>query len=195
MYITSPFTDGGVPAPGLSPVITIKSVPDGTTIVNAAAMTDIGDGIYYYDFTLYDENKDYAIISDGGASLANSERYQFAGNENFLEDIKTLTDPLTSDSTATIIQIQALQSDVTNIQSDITLMQADLKRTLGLMHENIFIDNPTYDSDGNMDAARVRIYSDPGSVGTDSDVIGSYIITSVTDGPGRFTNWAQTRIS
>jgi len=70
-----------------------------------------------------------------------------------------------------------------------------LKRIVGLVHENIFIDNPTFDSDGNMTSARLRIYSDPTDVGTSTNVIGTYNISAPGNGPGKFTNWSQIRIS
>ena len=70
-------------------------------------------------------------------------------------------------------------------------MGADLKRVLGLMHENIFIDQPVYDDDNNLESARVRIYSTAGSVGTDSNVLATYTITAPGSGPGKFLSWKQ----
>ena len=74
-------------------------------------------------------------------------------------------------------------------------MDSDLKRLLGLTHENIFIDNPNYDTDGNLTSARLRIYSNPASVGTGSNVIGTYQISAPSSAPGQFINWQQVRIS
>jgi len=71
---------------------------------------------------------------------------------------------------------------------------ADLKRILGLMHENIYIDNPVYDSDNNLTSARVRIYSVPGSVGTTNDIIGTYTISAPSTAPGKFTSWSQIKV-
>jgi len=71
---------------------------------------------------------------------------------------------------------------------------ADLKRILGLMHENIYIDQPSYDSDNNLTSARVRIYSVAGSVGTTNDVIGTYTITAPSTAPGKFTTWSQIKV-
>jgi len=68
-----------------------------------------------------------------------------------------------------------------------------LKRALGLMHENIFIDNASYDTDNNLIGARVRIYSDAVSVGTVNNVIGTYTITSVGTAPGKFSSWKQVK--
>ena len=67
-------------------------------------------------------------------------------------------------------------------------------RTLGLVHHNIYIDNPTYDEHGNMISGRVRIYSDAASVGTNNNVIETYLITSDGTECGQFTYWEQTKI-
>ena len=67
-------------------------------------------------------------------------------------------------------------------------------RTLGLVHHNIYIDNPTYDEHGNMISGRVRIYSDAASVGTNNNVIDTYLITSDGTECGQFTYWEQTKI-
>ncbi len=67
-------------------------------------------------------------------------------------------------------------------------------RTLGLVHHNIYIDNPTYDEHGNMTSGRVRIYSDAASVGTNSNVIETYLITADGTECGKFTYWEQVAI-
>lgn len=69
-----------------------------------------------------------------------------------------------------------------------------LKRVLGLAHENIFIDNPVYDNDGNLTSARVRIYSNSSDVGTSNGVIGAYQITAPSSAPGRFITWKQIKL-
>lgn len=80
--------------------------------------------------------------------------------------------------------IQVYSSDFDNISDD-------LGKVLGLVHQNIFIDEPIYDKDGNLTSSRLRIYSNSGSVGTDQNVISTYQITSIGDGPGKFINWKQ----
>jgi len=64
-------------------------------------------------------------------------------------------------------------------------------RTLGLVHHNIYIDNPTYDEHGNMTSGRVRIYSDAASVGTNNNVIETYLITADGTECGKFSYWEQ----
>lgn len=76
---------------------------------------------------------------------------------------------------------------------NVKVIAEDQKRLLGLVHENIFIDNTEYDATGNLIAARVRIYSDASSVGTDLNVIGTYTIQVVTSGAGKFVSWSQRR--
>ena len=87
MKILAFFTDDGVPAEGLSPTIRIRDMSNNSLVVTDAVMTEVGDGHYQYNFTTYNIDKNYAIRCDGGATLANAERYTYAGNENYIEDI------------------------------------------------------------------------------------------------------------
>jgi hypothetical protein len=79
-------------------------------------------------------------------------------------------------------------------ESYVIEIDTNLKRALGLLHENIFIDQPTYDTNNNLVSARVRIYSNPFDVGTAISVIGTYTITAVGDGAGKFTTWQQVKV-
>lgn len=87
MDILAFFTNQGIPATGLSPIIRIRDVSDGSLLVTDAAMTEVGDGHYKYDFTTYNAKREYAIRCDGGVVLPSSERFTFAGNENYFEDV------------------------------------------------------------------------------------------------------------
>ena len=163
-WVLAFFTDSNGPVTGLSPTVRIRDLSDGSLVVTDAALVEKGDGHYAYDFTLYDYEKSYAVRVDGGVSLANAFRYKHSGNDNFSDDIDSILD------------------------NNITL-----QRIIGLVHENIYIDNPVYDGDNNLTSARVRIYSTPASVGTANNVIGTYTITAPGDGAGRFTSWSQVR--
>ncbi len=265
MNILAFFTKYGEPATGLTPTIRIREIPAGTLVVTDDLMTEVGDGFYNYDFTSYDSNKDYSIRSDGGVTLPESERYVYAGNENYIQDIENANDNISTQLTSISGSIDNISTDLISISGDIQVIdnnissisntvnnistdlisvsgniikidtnligisgsidnistdlisvsgsidnistdlvnisasiyenQDYLKRIVGLVHENIYIDNPTFDSDGNMTAARLRIYSDPLDVGTDTNVIGTYQISAPGDGPGKFTSWSQIRIS
>jgi len=79
MYILSFFTNSGVPETGLSPTINIRGVPSGDLIVSAGNMSEVGDGFYCYEFTEGSPNEEYAARTDGGAGLADIDRYKFIG--------------------------------------------------------------------------------------------------------------------
>jgi len=84
--------------------------------------------------------------------------------------------------------------DVYVEESDLTGIYEIVIKTLGLSHHNIYIDDPTYDDSGNLVDARVRTYSNPASVGTASDVIETYRITSDGTQCGQFSYWKQVKI-
>lgn len=79
MIITAIFKNQGVPATGLTPTIDIYNVTGSLQVVTAAAMIEVGGGIYKYDFATFDSTLDYAVICDGGSSLGNADRYATGG--------------------------------------------------------------------------------------------------------------------
>lgn len=89
MIIVVPFTKYGVPENGLSPTIRIMDAETGG-VIQTGTMFLLQNGFYKYDFSGYNEKKQYAIAIDGGSSLPNGERYKFAGNENYIEDIESV---------------------------------------------------------------------------------------------------------
>lgn len=75
MILTKHITDQGVPATGLSPLISIWTV-SGQKVINEQSMTEIAGGFYKFDFSNYDATVDYCILVDGGATLSNTDRYK-----------------------------------------------------------------------------------------------------------------------
>jgi hypothetical protein len=75
---------------------------------------------------------------------------------------------------------------LTEIEGSATLAkQAELLRALGLMQENYYLDQTSYqDYEGIklLTSGRLRLYSVAGSVGTDSDVLATYQITATWSG-------------
>ena len=65
--------------------------------------------------------------------------------------------------------------------NDFDTVSLMLKRVLGLVQENFSVDQNIYDSQNNLTSSRVRIYSDNTSVGTDSNIIETYIMTATYD--------------
>ncbi len=87
MKIVSAFTDRGEPKTGLTPTIRIRDIGTGLLVVTDVVMTELDDGFYYYNFTTYDADKDYAIRTDGTDILHDVERYQNTVNDNYINDI------------------------------------------------------------------------------------------------------------
>lgn len=112
-----------------------------------------------------------------------------------ISDIKTQTDKIqftvTNDIKATLDGEEVTLNATTEAQ--LNTIEEEVKRTLGLVHENIYIDLPGYDTNKNLVSARLRTYSVPGSVGTASDVIAAYTITAVGAGKGKFTSWKMVK--
>lgn len=73
------------------------------------------------------------------------------------------------------------ENDFDTLQSDIT---KELERLLGLAQENYFLDQCGYNVKENLTSGRIRIYSDPNSVGTDNDVTDTYQITTTYNAGG-----------
>jgi hypothetical protein len=183
MNIFAFFTSGGLPAPGLVTTVKIIEAETGAVITNWEEMTEISDGWYKYDFP-YDYKKEYVAICDGGTTLSDSERYVYSGKDNSLHEVKNIV----WDAQVSDFQEPGSFGEIVKQTSD------NLKRALGLIHENIYIDTPVYDEFNNLISARVRIYSNNTSVGSNNDIIGTYLISSDPSGRGKFNNWSQIKI-
>lgn len=84
--------------------------------------------------------------------------------------------------------------DIQVYDGDLSMIYQTVIRTLGLSHHNIHIDNTVFDEYGNMINARVRIYSDSISVGTNTNVIETYLITADGTECGKFNFWNQVSV-
>jgi len=84
--------------------------------------------------------------------------------------------------------------DVQVYNGDISDVYDNVIKTLGLVHHNFYIDQTAYDEHGNMTSGRVRIYSDAASVGSDLNVIETYLITADGTECGQFNYWAQVKM-
>jgi len=94
MWITSFFTENGEPALGLSPVVNIRDISDGSLVVSSGTMIEKGDGFYAYDFLGYDDTEDYAVRSDS-VTLSGIDRYSYGSTGEYneaLNEIKSTVD-------------------------------------------------------------------------------------------------------
>jgi len=155
MYIISFFTESGVPKTGLSPTIDVWQVDNNAHLVVAQAMSEVGGGFYKYDYSAYDALLEYAIRCDGSAVLPTGERYAYAGNEGFHDDIKGIQDTLTS--------IDAL-----------------VKRILGLSQENYRLFETVYDATGQkLIGCTIKIYGSKADCDNDVNPTATYTMEAV----------------
>lgn len=80
MIISQFLTNAGVPTASLSTAITIYEEGNATPVVSAQSLSEYGDGLYYYDFSTYNQRKRYVIYIDGdtgGLTLSGTDRYKF----------------------------------------------------------------------------------------------------------------------
>lgn len=139
-------------------------------------------------YELYDEN---SIIILSNNNLTYNEQLgsyidvidpttQWSNQEEGIYYIKWYIDNTTEDYPNTAVE-----------ELYIELYDEKLDRILGLSHENTYIDEPEYDKYHNLKSARMRLYSDSLSVGSNNNVIAIYRITAVSDGLGKFLYWEQ----
>jgi hypothetical protein len=89
MWIISFFVNENIPATGLSPVIRIRDIDDGTILVNDESMTEKGDGFYGYNFTTFDPLKNYTFRCDA-VTLADEYRYSYGTSGEMNDTISTI---------------------------------------------------------------------------------------------------------
>ena len=70
---------------------------------------------------------------------------------------------------------------------EINIDKNKIDRILGLVHQNIVIDQTKFDRAYNLYSARVRIFRDSSK----TDLITKYRITANSTGPGTFSRWEQ----
>lgn len=86
--------------------------------------------------------------------------------------------------------IENTEDDFNSVYTEeltINIDNTDIQKILGLIHQNMEIDEAEYDEWHNLVSARVFLYTDP----TKSTVLTTYKITCDTFGPGKFNTWSQ----
>lgn len=76
MNLKAFLTCNGLPRTGLTPTITIYEIgnPD-VLVVNGDTMTEIGSGLYKYEFASHDPSKEYVTLVDAGSNIHPHERF------------------------------------------------------------------------------------------------------------------------
>jgi len=86
-YIKSVFTkNGGEPALGLFPSVTVSNVSTGDVIINNAPMSEVGNGAYKYLFSAFNSAIDYHIICNANNRSLDGKGFAYGGNDLFSDD-------------------------------------------------------------------------------------------------------------
>lgn len=186
--LTANFT---VSNPSTGASVDADSLPTGTLYINGTAsgasvtVTNITTGVYKAAVTLPSLSAgdvvEIRITAAVSSVIGDGIVFQGVADTKRVSDLQDLTAAQVNAECDTAIADAALATD------------ADMKRALGLMQENMAIDNPTFDSNNNLLTARFRIYSDSASVGTDSDVLSTYNMTATFSGAGKVTTYKMVK--
>ena len=157
MYIMSYFTESGVPKTGLTAKVSVWRVSDNVKLIDDVNMSEVGGGFYKYNYAGYSPQVEYAIRCDGSSVLSNAERYSFAGNEGFHDDIDYIK--------TTVDSVEVL-----------------VRRVLGLSQENYRLFNVSYDGTGlKMVGCTIKLYSTKADCEADTNAIARYTMSASYD--------------
>jgi len=139
--------------------------------------TYIPNGVFDYYTIITNDTDD--VISDATTNTTSIEANSDANKDLVLADNATNTTTITTNT----------DNEIAAIDTKIDAQIVSLNRLLGLTQENQYIDNPVYDGNNALTSARLRTYSVAGSVGTTSDVLATYTVTSTYDGSGNLETY------
>lgn len=186
--ITTVFT---VSDPSSGAAINADSLPTGILYINGTAnaasvtVTNITTGVYKAAVILpsLSAGDVVEIRITAAVSTVTGEGVVFSG----IAETKRVSD--LQDITAAQVNAEC----DTAISDAALATSAEMQRALGLMQENFYLDDPTFDSSNNLLTARVRIYSDSASVGTSDDVLATYNMTATFSGAGKVTTYKMVK--
>jgi len=182
----------GTGVTGLTNVDFVKALyKNGVSTAEVVTVTEEGDGYYWVTFIPLALGQYAWIVTQATYQPEGWFDYHLV-NTNDVDDVKDDTEDIIIDTTAIIVDTTAIQADLTTIGGNVDTINTNVDtinsnvstlltytlRVLGLSQENTYMDTTTFDSNNNMTSMRLRIYSVAGSVGTASDVLATYTITS-----------------
>jgi hypothetical protein len=165
MWITTYFTENGTPKTGLTPTVDVWKVSDSSQVITAQAMSEVGGGFYKYFFAGYSAQEEYNVRCDGGVGLINQERYTYAGNEGFHDDIY-------------------------EIQQTVTSIETLTRRVLGLSQENYRLFDTSYDVSGQrLTGCTIKLYGSKADADADTNYTARYTMTAVYGMSGQLSDY------
>jgi hypothetical protein len=106
MLISAQFSENNIPKDGLSPLVRVRDLSNGSIVVNDATMSGTGDGFYVYDFFAYNSSKDYSVLCDS-VTLSGVARYTYGTSDDY--DLVTQIESTVTDINIRTILIEKIQ--------------------------------------------------------------------------------------
>ena len=169
----------------------VTSTPTSGALVRTVNFGNSKSNLSTVGYTLYNaDGGEYRARTETGVYSVGTSGGCYAANITFDDDWQgSILWDTGDDSRAW--SSEDFNGNVFKFVNDINI---DVEKILGLVHSNIYMDNPSYDSSDNLESLRVRIYTSAESVGTSNNVLSTYQVTSVGDGSGKFSSWKQVEI-
>jgi len=153
----------------------------------ASHTLNVGDGI---------------LLVDGGGDPFVNTLGSYVVRINYQQPVQAISFASDGDGTATIDYQQVtdavwnapLASYVSSGSFGKLLQEQgiNIMKVLGLVHQNIQIDQTQYDQDGNLVSARIRLWEEGANVGSDVVTpLATYIMSCGSNGASKFTYWKQ----
>ena len=111
-----------------------------------------------------------------------------------VDQILTNTITISGNIASMQLDVDQILTNTITISGGVNDMELKIDRILGLVHENVYIDQTVFDDYGNLVNARLRIYENSADVGSNNSVLATYRIVSSPHGPGKFTTWKHIRV-
>lgn len=145
---------------------------------------------------LYDEKLDTIDNKIDDLDSTSSNLAELIQSES--NDLSNQIDENTSNIIDKLDDLDSTSSDIiadlSEVNDKLNNLDNKANRILGLVHENIYIDDPEYDKYGNLIGANVTLYSNSSSVGTDENIIATYKIEAEGESHGKLVYWKQVEI-
>lgn len=126
----------------------------------------------YYNIKNYNTDDLYTQIDTNTTTITDNND---TNTNTIISDASNNTTTITTNTDNKISNLQSVMT------GSFASQEVLLSRALGLMQENMYIDNPVYSVEANLLSSRIRTYSDPNSVGSGSNILATYTATATYD--------------
>ena len=145
MQILAIFTESSVPKESLEPTISIWRLDTNALAVEDAAMVEVGNGQYSYDFATWDRSIDYSVICDS-VTLTGSERYAYSSisQDQYQTELERITANVATEAKQDIIDtvVDGIQADLDNPVDGLgALKLAIVNSTTGVIEDTLSSDD------------------------------------------------------